>query len=72
MFNREPEKIRRLDLISMGKAFKKVGCQSAGQSNKKGDRSRYWTKPEANSDQLIKPESVSSSKSESEQSLIDF
>jgi len=53
-------------------ALKKVGCQSAGQSNKKGDRSRYWTKPEANSDQLIKPESVSSSKSESEQSLIDF
>jgi len=72
MFNREPEKIRRLDLTAMGKALKKVGCQSAGQSNKKGDRSRYWTKPEANSDQLIKPESVSSSKSESEQSLIDF
>ena len=43
-----------------------------GWKNKKGDRSRYWTKPEANSDQLIKPESVSSSKSESEQSLIDF
>ena len=72
MFNREPEKIRRLDLTAMGKSLARIGCNRAGQSNKKGDRSRYWTRPENNSDQLIKPESVSSSKSESEQSLIDF
>jgi len=72
MFHRDPESIKRLDLTAMGKSLARIGCKRAGQSNKKGDRSRYWTKPEANSDQLIKPESVSSSKSESEQSLIDF
>ncbi len=56
----------------MGKALKRVGCQPAGQSNKKGDRSRLWTKPENNSDQLSKPNLVSSTKSQSVQSLINF
>ena len=72
MFHREAEKIKRLDLTAMGKALRRVGCQRAGQSNKKGDRSRYWTKPETNSDQLSKPDPVSSSKRESEQGFIDF
>ena len=72
MFRHDPEKIKRLDLTAMGKSLARIGCNRAGQSNKKGDRSRYWTRPENNSDQLIKPESVSSSKSESEQSLMDF
>ena len=72
MFFKDPEKIRRFDLTAMGKSLARIGCNKAGQSNKKGDRSRYWTRPENNSDQLIKPESVSSSKSESEQSLMDF
>ena len=56
----------------MGKALRRVGCQRAGQSNKKGDRSRYWTKPETNSNQLSKSDPVSSSKRESEQGFIDF
>ena len=30
----------------MGKSLARIGCISAGQSNKKGDRSRYWIKPE--------------------------
>ncbi len=72
MFHRDPEKIKRLDLTSMDKSLARIGCNRAGQSNKKGDRSRYWTRPENNSDQLIKPESMSSSQSESEQSLKDF
>ena len=59
MFNREPEKIRIRDTTAMGKALKRVGCQPAGQSNKKGDRSRLWTAPENNSDQLSKPNLVS-------------
>ena len=71
-FHREPENIATKDMTAMGKALRRVGCQSAGQSNKKNDRSRYWTRPENNSDQLSKPNPVSSSKSESEQSLMDF
>ena len=66
----EPEKISQRDMTAMGKALKRVGCQPAGQSNKKGDRSRLWTKPENNSDQLSKPNPVSSTKSQSEQSLM--
>ena len=46
MFYRDPEKIKRTDLTAMGKALARIGCIRAGQSNKKGDRSRYWTKPE--------------------------
>ena len=46
MFCRDPEKIKRIDLTAMGKSLARIGCISAGQSNKKGDRSRYWTKPE--------------------------
>ena len=72
MFRSDPEKIKRLDLTAMGKALRRIGCQSAGQSNKKGDRSRLWTKPVNNSDQLSKPDPVSSSKSQSEQSLMAF
>ena len=68
----EPEKISQRDMTAMGKALKRVGCQPAGQSNKKGDRSRLWTKPENNSDQLSKPNLVSSTKSQSVQSLINF
>ncbi len=71
-FNKEPEKISQRDMTAMGKALKRVGCQSAGQSNKKGDRSRLWTKPENNSDQLSKPNPVSSPKSQSVQSLMNF
>ena len=56
----------------MDKALRRVGCQSAGQSNKKGDRSRLWKKSENNSGQLNKPDPVSSSKSESEQGFMDF
>ena len=72
MFRHDPEKIKTRDLTAMGKALRRVGCQPAGQSNKKGDRSRLWTKPENNSDQLSKPNLVSSTKSQSEQSLINF
>jgi len=71
-FYREPEKIATKDMTAMGKALKRVGCQPAGQSNKKGDRSRLWTKPENNSDQLSKPNPVSSPKSQSVQSLMNF
>ena len=46
MFYRNPEKIKRTDLTAMGKTLARIGCISAGQSNKKGDRSRYWIKPE--------------------------
>ena len=46
MFYRDPEKIKRTDLTAMGKSLARIGCNRAGQSNKKGDRSRYWTKPE--------------------------
>ena len=46
MFARDPEKIKRIDLTAMGKSLARIGCTRAGQSNKKGDRSRYWTKPE--------------------------
>ena len=46
MFYRDPEKIKKIDLTAMGKSLARIGCISAGQSNKKGDRSRYWTKPE--------------------------
>ena len=49
MFYRDPEKIKRTDLTAMGKSLARIGCIRAGQSNKKGDRSRYWTKPENNS-----------------------
>ena len=49
MFYRDPEKIKRIDLTAMGKSLARIGCIRAGQSNKKGDRSRYWTKPENNS-----------------------
>ena len=56
----------------MGKALSKIGCQPAGQSNKKGDRSRLWTKPENNSDQLSKLNTVSSTKSQLEQVFIVF
>ena len=72
MFRHDPEKIKTRDLTAMGKALRRVGCQPAGQSNKKGDRSRLWTKPENNSDQLSKPDPVSCSKSESVQSLMNF
>ena len=72
MFHNDQEKIKKLDLTAMGKALRRVGCQSAGQSNKKGDRSRYWTKPENNSEQLSKSDLMSSSKRESEQGFIDF
>ena len=46
MFHNDPEKIKTRDLTAMGKALRRVGCQSAGQSNKKNDRSRLWKKPE--------------------------
>lgn len=46
MFYRDPEKIKKIDLTAMGKSLARIGCISVGQSNKKGDRSRYWTKPE--------------------------
>ena len=46
MFYRDPEKIKRTDLTAMGKSLARIGCSRAGQSNKKGDRSRYWIKPE--------------------------
>ncbi len=46
MFYRDPEKIKRTDLTAMGKSLARIGCNRAGQSNKKGDRSRYWIKPE--------------------------
>ena len=72
MFRSDPEKIKTKDLTAMGKALRRIGCQSAGQSNKKGDRSRLWKKPENNSDQLSKPNPVSSTKSQLEQSLIAF
>ena len=49
MFARDPEKIKRIDLTAMGKSLARIGCTKAGQSNKKGDRSRYWIKPENNS-----------------------
>ena len=68
----EPEKISQRDMTAMGKALKRVGCQPAGQSNKKGDRSRLWTKPVNNSDQLSEPNPVSSTKSQSVQSLMNF
>ena len=72
MFHNDQEKIKKLDLTAMGKALRRVGCQSAGQSNKKGDRSRYWTKPENNSEQLSKSDSMSSSTTKLEQSLMAF
>ena len=46
MFAKDPEKIKRIELTAMGKSLARIGCIRAGQSNKKGDRSRYWTKPE--------------------------
>tara|TARA_A100001011_G_scaffold1760_1_gene2044 strand:- start:337 stop:1539 length:1203 start_codon:yes stop_codon:yes gene_type:complete len=46
MFYKDPEKIKRTDLTAMGKSLARIGCTRAGQSNKKGDRSRYWTNPE--------------------------
>ena len=46
MFYRDPEKIKKTDLTAMGKSLARIGCNRAGQSNKKGDRSRYWIKPE--------------------------
>ncbi len=49
MFYRDPEKIKRTDLTAMGKSLARIGCIRAGQSNKKSDHSRYWTKPENNS-----------------------
>ena len=72
LFHNDQEKIKKLDLTAMGKALRRVGCQSAGQSNKKGDRSRYWTKPENNSEQLSKSDSMSSSTTKLEQSLMAF
>ena len=45
MFTRDPEKIKRVDLTAMGKSLARIGCTRAGQSNKKGDRSRYCNKP---------------------------
>jgi len=72
MFHDDPTKIKQFDLTCMGKALRRVGCQPAGQSNKKGDPSRLWTAPENNSDQLSNPNPVSSTKSQSVQSLINF
>ena len=46
MFYKDPEKIKKTDLTAMGKSLARIGCNRAGQSNKKGDRSRYWIKPE--------------------------
>ena len=46
MFAKDPEKIKRIDLTAMDKSLARIGCIRAGKSNKKGDRSRYWTKPE--------------------------
>ena len=46
MFYRDPEKIKKIDLTAMGKSLARIGCISAGQSYKKGDRSRYWIKTE--------------------------
>ena len=45
-FCRNPKKIKRTDLTAMGKSLARLGCNRAGQSNKKGDHYRYWIKPE--------------------------
>ena len=69
MFYKDPEKIKRTALTAMGKSLARIGCIRTGQSNKKGDRSRYWIKSEK---WLSKSDSVSSFKKQLEQSPRDF
>ena len=72
----DKSKVSPKDLKDMGNTLKRLGCTKTRQKRVGGSRQHMWTKPEENpqndSTALKKSESMSTSKDESEQSVMDF